>query len=122
LRAPAPFIAAIARWLSPAAVAALTILSLVPGEDRPHTGVSGNLEHLAAYAITAGLIATGFPAWPVAWILAGLSAASATFEVLQIWIPGRSPTAENWAASSAGALLGAAGARLLCRLLQARGA
>lgn len=116
----APLLLATCRWLSPAAVAVLTVLSLVPGEDRPHTGASGNVEHFAAYAITAGLIAAGFPAWPAGWILAALSTASASFEILQIWIPGRSAGVGNWAASTAGACLGTIGAVLMCHRVRAR--
>jgi hypothetical protein len=35
-----------------AGIAAITILSLVPGSERPHTGLPGHAEHFAAYACT----------------------------------------------------------------------
>ena len=41
------------RWLAIACLLAIAVLSLVPGDDRPHTGYSGNIEHLVAYVGTA---------------------------------------------------------------------
>jgi hypothetical protein len=43
----------VATWLC---VALLIVLSLVPGPDRPHTGIAGQSEHFIAYAGT-GMIA-----------------------------------------------------------------
>jgi VanZ family protein len=102
-----PRLRVLARWLSVAAVVTLTVLSVLPGYDRPHTGASGNLEHFVAYAITANLLAVGFPALRAWRIIACLSVAAAAFEVLQIWIPGRTAGPDNWIASTAGALIGA---------------
>ena len=42
------------------AVIGFAVLSLVPRELRPHTGAPGPLEHLAAYAIAAGLLTFGY--------------------------------------------------------------
>jgi VanZ family protein len=88
-------------------VVAFAVLSLVPRELRPHTGFAGPLEHIAAYAIGAGLLTLGYykrnrPLFVV------LSLTLAILEIAQIWVPGRNPTVIDFAASSAGALIGAA--------------
>lgn len=100
---------AVALWL------VITVLSLVPGEERPHTGFSGNVEHFVAYAGTAGITALAFLPPTVPAIMLGFSAASAVFEICQIYIPGRTSGFDNWFASTLGALAGAYVAR---RLLQ----
>ncbi|TBW37000.1 VanZ family protein [Siculibacillus lacustris] len=95
-----------ARRLAPFACTAIVVLSLLPGTYRPHTGASGNFEHVLAYAGTGLLLALG---WAVARTWRGpvfLSAAAALLEVAQIWIPGRSAGLDNWAASTFGATLG----------------
>ena len=91
------------------AVVSLAVLSLVPCELRPHIGVAGPLEHLAAYAIAAGLLTVGYDkrSQPLVLILS-LSLYAAILEIAQIWVPGRNPTVIDLAASSAGALIGAA--------------
>jgi VanZ family protein len=88
-------------------VATLAALSLVPGDERPHTGYSGRFEHFLAYFLTA------LPVWfaCISWrskarALLGLSAMAGGFEILQIWIPGRSAAVLDWAVSTAGALTG----------------
>jgi len=50
----------IGRLLGWLAVIVIAILSLVPGDIRPHTGAPGALEHLAAYLGTAGLLTFGY--------------------------------------------------------------
>ena len=48
----------IAGWL---AVAAIVVLSLLPGQDRPHSGAPGELEHLFAYLVAAVVLGIGYP-------------------------------------------------------------
>ncbi len=91
----------------------ITVLSLLPGNERPHTGYSGNIEHVAAYIGTAGFVALALLRWRVAMIVLAFSAASAFFEICQIWIPGRTSLVENWVASTLGALIGALAARYI---------
>lgn len=84
----------------------LTVLSVLPGSDRPHTGFSGNLEHAVAYALSAGATRLCLFGVSSRMQLVGFSLASGLFEIAQIWIPGRSAGLDNWAASTAGALAG----------------
>jgi hypothetical protein len=39
---------------------AIAVLSLVPGEARPHSGIPGLIEHAVAYAGTAALLTLGY--------------------------------------------------------------
>ncbi len=83
----------IARALAFARIAAIAVLSLVPGAERPHTGMPGRAEHFVAYGGTGFLLALGYLGWRqrlVAWT--GLAAASGLYEILQNFIPGRSPS------------------------------
>lgn len=91
-------------------LSAITILSVLPGADRPHVFGSGNVEHLLAYAGGA-FFASFLPALRGWRIVLLLSAASLAFEGLQIFIPGRSPGLDNWLASTLGAVVGLAFAR-----------
>ena len=86
-------------------LAVIVVLSVLPGTDRPHVFGSGNVEHLLAYA-GAAFFASTLPAlrgWRVVLLL---SAASLLFEGIQIFIPGRGPGLDNWAASTLGAIIG----------------
>ncbi len=91
----------------------IIVLSLLPGNERPHTGFSGNIEHVVAYAGTAGFAALALVRRPVVGLVIAFSAASALFEICQIWIPGRSAGFDNWFASSLGALIGVCAARYI---------
>jgi VanZ family protein len=92
---------ALAAWI------ALAVLSLVPGHDRPHTGLPGNLEHALAYALTALATTIGLPrARGVAVVLA-LTIMCGAFEIFQLWIPGRGASGMTWIISSLSAGVGA---------------
>jgi VanZ family protein len=91
------------------AVIALAVLSLVPRELRPHTGFAGPLEHVVAYAITGALLTFGHVKRSQPFIIVmSLTLYAAILEIAQIWVPGRNPTVIDFAASSAGALIGSA--------------
>lgn len=98
----------------------IAVLSLLPGEERPHTGFSGNIEHVMAYAGTVGVTAYAFLTPGIAVLTLGFSAASAVFEICQMFIPGRTSGLDNWFASTLGALVGATAARHLLRPLVER--
>jgi VanZ family protein len=91
-------------WLS---VVAIMILSLLPGNQRPHTSAPGLAEHFAAYAAAGCLLALGYRDWRrrlLAWV--GLAIASGVFEILQGFIPGRGPAAIDALASTGGLTVG----------------
>ena len=91
------------------ALVAFAVLSLVPWQLRPHTGLPGPLEHMAAYAIAGALLTVCYHKRSQPFIVAvALSLYAATLEIAQIWVPGRDPKFIDFAASSAGALIGPA--------------
>ncbi len=107
-----------ARSAAFACVAAIAFLSLVPGAERPHTGLPGRAEHFIAYAGTGVFVALGYISWRyrrIAWL--GLAAASCLFELLQNFVPGRSPSLFDALASSGGLTCGMAVGALLTAAL-----
>jgi VanZ family protein len=106
------------RLIGPLAVVILAILSLVPGSMRPHTGAPGNLEHIVAYLLTAGLLSFGYGKNRNPAVIAlCLSFFSATAEIAQIYIPDRHADFFDFAASSTGAFIGSALAWIIVRAL-----
>ena len=98
----------IATWLC---VATIVVLSLVPGDERPHTGLEGQWEHFMAYAGT-GLIAM-LAYRRALWTIAGLCLLSSVLELLQNFVPGRGPAVMDAIFSTAGGVTGAGMAVLL---------
>lgn len=93
----------------------LVWLSWIPKEWETRTGAAGQLEHLVAYAGTAGLLGLGFhraPVWSLALALGGLAG---LLEIGQLWVPGRTAQAIDFAASAGGAFAGLCVARILDR-------
>jgi VanZ family protein len=101
---------ALAAWI------AVAVLSLVPGHDRPHTGIPGDLEHALAYAFTALATSIGWPRARGLGVVLALTIMSGAFEVCQFWIPGRGSSALTWIISSLSAGLGARLAPTVLRL------
>jgi VanZ family protein len=100
-------LASIARPLAWACVVVIAVLSLVPGDARPHTGLPGRGEHFIAYAGTGLLFALGY--WELRQrmlALICLAIASGAFEVLQNFVPGRSPSPLDALTSTCGAAFG----------------
>lgn len=87
----------------------ITVLSLVPGELRPHTGMHGRMDHAIAYAGTGIFMAIGYVSMRqrLAGII-GVAALSVLFEFLQLYVPGRSSNILDALASSAGLTAGVA--------------
>lgn len=99
------------RWLRllfpPLLLATLAVVSLMPGEYRPHLLGSDAYEHLLAYALTAFAIATlARKATGSLWLLLGLVAYAGILELCQIPLPHRTASLEDFVASSAGVALG----------------
>ncbi len=116
--APISLLARGARLAGFAGIAAITVLSLLPGAERPHTGLPGQAEHFTAYACTGFALSFGCLRLRERLVfLAVLAAASVGFEILQQWIPGRGCEIEDAVASSLGAAAGLAlGALAAARL------
>lgn len=95
----------ILRVVAIASLVLIIVLSWVPGEDRPHTGVSNLLEHFAAYALSAGANLIAFvPARRLGMVLAWMIALAAVAEIGQNFIPGREARVIDFGAGSAGAV------------------
>ncbi len=118
---PNPPLMRFARLAGWAGIAAIAILSLLPGSERPHTGYPGRVEHLAAYACTGlalSIAYLGFRERLIFW--AGLATASGLFEVLQAWIPGRASNFRDAAASATGITVGLVIGACLATILPGR--
>jgi hypothetical protein len=102
-----------ARLAGGLAILGVIVLSLVPGEWRPHSGLPGVAEHFVFYLGGAGLLALGYEKWVSAGVVAlVLSLAAVLLELAQLAIPHRDATPLDVVVSAAGAVLGAALARL----------
>lgn len=75
------------------------------------------IEHIIAYAVTALLLAVGYPVFRQRLlIVGGLSLYAGTLEILQIFVPERTAKVIDFVAGSSGALA----AVLVVMVLQAR--
>jgi hypothetical protein len=88
-------------------LAAIIVLSLVPGGMRPHTGAPGEFEHVMAY-MGAGLFIAAHcrSLRPRLVLWAATAALSIVLEFVQIFVPGREPDIFDALASSFGLTLG----------------
>ena len=90
-------------------LAALTIivLSVVPGNLRPHVLGNDDYEHFAAYFIIGSLRAIGCLR-PMQLLSSGvlLAICAGSLEFVQLWIPGRTASAGGFATSAIGAWIG----------------
>ncbi len=101
----------------------LVVLSWLPGDAMVRTGVSGRIEHAVAYcgtAVVMGLAYRDRPRLGVQSVL--LVALAAILEIGQLYVPGRSSTFLDFAASGTGAIVGGLLiARIRARILSALG-
>ena len=87
----------------------------------PHTGAGGEYEHGVAYALVGFAFGCGYRLLrPRLFSGVALMAAAATLEVLQNFVPGRSPEVIGFLTSSFGAWMGLLVAILASALAQAR--
>ncbi|WP_428674659.1 hypothetical protein [Reyranella sp.] len=90
-----------------ACVAALVLLSWLPGDEMVRTGANGRAEHAVAYFGTVVMMALAYRERPrllVQTIL--LVALAGILEAGQLYAPGRTAALFDFASSSAGAGLG----------------
>jgi VanZ family protein len=86
---------------------AVVVLSLVPGEMRPHTGAPGEFEHFIAYMGTGLFIAARYRSLRARLALwASTAALSFVLEFVQNFVPGREPNIFHALSSSSGLTLG----------------
>jgi VanZ family protein len=103
----------LARLTGGLAVLAVIVLSVVPGDFRPHSGLPGIAEHFVFYLGGAGLLAIGYEKWVSAGVVAlVLSFAAVILELVQLVIPHRDANSLDVLVSAAGAIIGAGLARL----------
>lgn len=95
----------------------LAVLSWLPGDDLPRSGLSGKFEHFIAYA---GAMLVGGLAWPAPQygvrLAGGLAAYAAVMELGQLVAPGRHASIWDFLAGTAGVVTTA----LLLRLFAPR--
>jgi VanZ family protein len=85
----------------------LVVLSLLPGSERPHTGLPGQIEYVIAYCATAFFLGLRYStARARVGVVLFLALLAAALELAQHWIPGRHSQIIDFVASSAGAGLG----------------
>lgn len=99
-------------WL---AVLLVIVLSVVPGNMRPHVLPNGNHEHLTAYFITGILLGVGYSrAGQLLLSAVMLSVCAGALEIAQIWIPERTASLENFFSSTFGAWTALSLIALIC--------
>jgi VanZ family protein len=97
-------LARVGAWL---AVLTIIVLSVVPGNLRPRVLANSHCEHFAAYFITGGLLAVGYPRRiQVLWSGVLLALCAGLLEFVQLWIPGRTASVDDFEASTIGAWVG----------------
>jgi len=89
------------------AVLTIIVLSVVPGNMRPHVLGNDYLEHFVAYFITGCFLSIGYLR-PLQLLAIGilLAICAASLEFVQLWIPGRDANAADFVVSAIGAWIG----------------
>ena len=89
------------------AVLTVIVLSVVPGNLRPHLLGNDYCEHFAAYFIIGSLLAFGYLR-SMQLLSSGvlLAICAASLEFVQLWIPGRTASTGGFATSAIGAWIG----------------
>ena len=97
-------LARMAAWL---AVLTIIVLSVVPGNMRPHLLRNDYAEHFVAYCITGSLFAIGYQR-PMQLLSIGvlLAICAGSLEFIQLWIPRRTASVSDFEVSTIGAWIG----------------
>lgn len=109
------------RTIAWAGVLAITILSLLPGQERPETGLPGAVEHFLAYGCTGAALSFAYRGLRERLALwACLALASGLFEILQNFVPGRTSDVGDIVASTSGLTVGLVLGAKIARMLANR--
>ena len=99
----------------------VVLLSVIPGDLQIRTGAPKDLEHFIAYLGVGAILAFARgPNRRAGLVVVFLVALSACLEIIQHWIPGRTPDIADWIASSLGAIAGVAVTLLWSRMMEQR--
>ncbi len=98
------------------AVIAVGLVSLLPRETLPETGLWDKLEHAAAYAILCVIGVVSYPRRRTRMALViGLVACGVALELLQSFVPGREASVADVIANTFGVVIGFAASMLTRR-------
>jgi hypothetical protein len=100
-------VAMMARLVAWPAVAAIIVLSVVPGSVRPHVLGNDRVEHFVAYLVVGSLFAIGYVR-PLQLLSSGvmLTICAGALELTQLLIPGRLASPRDFIVSVTGAWIG----------------
>ena len=88
-------------------VTVIVLLSVIPGNLQIRTGAPKTVEHLIAYTFSGIVLVRAHGGYRRApFFIAFLVILAGSLELLQHWIPGRTPDIRDWVASSLGSLVG----------------
>ena len=96
-----------ARVVAWALAVIITILSVVPPDLRPDSGVPHYFEHFLAYVVVAIAFAVGYD-WARTLVVLFLGAFCALIEIIQLFVPGRHARLLDFATDALGACTGVA--------------
>jgi hypothetical protein len=94
----------IARALACFGIAAIFVLSVVPADERPVTGIGQVFEHLAAFGLVAGMFAVGYRFTLIRLLLMALLFCGG-IELLQVPLPTRHARVSDFAIDLLGSYL-----------------
>lgn len=99
--------AMLARIVAWPTVAAIIVLSVVPGSVRPHILGNDRVEHFVAYLVVGSLFAIGYVR-PLQLLWSGvmLTVCAGALELAQLLIPGRLASPRDFIVSATGAWIG----------------
>ena len=89
-------------------VVAITLLSLLPGEEMVRTDLGGHVEHVLAYSITVLIAAYAYNSIAPYQVFGALTLLAACLEYLQRFSPGRHSRLIDFLFSALGVGVGAA--------------
>jgi hypothetical protein len=105
------------KCLTVALLVAIIVLSLVPAEFRPETGLPHNIEHAGIFALLGGVMVLGYRMRFWVWVTLGPLFA-AVIETLQLGVPGRHARLSDFLVDAGAVLLGSACAIFLLKIQQ----